>query len=98
MIWRKSGKSPGVVSNQEQVPRSSAQTIVSQYKVYGTDVLIPQSGRKCKLSTAAERKLLRMVNSQPKTNKKQVCNELNAAGRWVSVSTVTVHGIFSPVP
>lgn len=38
-----------------------------------------RSGRKCKLLTAAERKLVRMVKSQPKTNRKQVCSELDAA-------------------
>ena len=36
---------------------------------------------------AAERKL---VKSQPKTTTKQVCNELEAAGRQLSVSTVSV--------
>ena len=33
-------------------------------------------------------KLVRMVKSQPKNTKKQVCNELEAAGRQLSVSTV----------
>ena len=46
------------------------------------------SGRKHRLSPAAERKLVRMVNSQPKTTQKQVCNELQAAGSQISVSTV----------
>ena len=42
-----------------------------------------------KISPAAEKKLVRMVKSQAKNpTKKQVCNELEAAGRQVSVSAV----------
>ena len=80
----KSGKSFGAISKQLQVPRSTVQTAVWKCKVNGTFV----SGRKHKLSPAAERKLVRMVKSQLKTTKKQVCNELEAAARQVSVSTV----------
>lgn len=85
---KKSGKSLGAISKQLQVPRSTVQTIVCKYKVHGIVVSLPRSGRKRKLSPAAERKLVRMVKSQPRTTKKQVCDELEAAGTKVSVSTV----------
>ena len=68
--------------------RSQKFTSVSKDKVYGTVVALPRSGRKIKLSPAAERKLVRMVKSQPKSTNKQVCNELEAAGGQVSVSMV----------
>ena len=78
------------ISKQWQVQRSTVQTTVCKYKVNGTVVSLPWSGRKQKLeSPAVERKLVRMVKSQPKTIKRQVCNEWEAAGREVSVSTVT---------
>ena len=80
-------KSLEAISKQLQVPRSTVQTSVCKDEVHGTVLSLPRSGRKHKLSPAAERKLVRMV-SQQKTNKKQVCNELEAAGRQVSVSTV----------
>ena len=41
-----------------------------------------------KTQAAAERKMVWMVKSQPKTTKKQVCDELEAAGIQVSVSIV----------
>ena len=84
----KSGKSLGAISKQLQVPRSTVQTIVCKYKLHGIVVSLPRSGRKCKLSPAAERKLVRMVKSQPRTTKKQVWDEIEADGTQVSVSTV----------
>ena len=50
-------------------------------QLHGTSVSQPRS-------PAAERKLVRMVKSQQNTTKKQICNELEAAGRQVLVSTV----------
>ena len=41
-----------------------------------------------KLSPAAERKLVKMVKSQPKNTKKRVCNKFVAAGRLVTASTL----------
>ena len=64
----KSGKSLGAFSKQLQVPRSTVQTTVCEYKVHGTVVSLPPS-------PAAERKLVRFVKTQRKTTKKQVCNE-----------------------
>ena len=86
----KSGKSLGAISKQLQVQRTTVQTIVCNYKVHGTVVSLPRSrsGISRKLSTALERKLVRMVRSRPRTTKKQVCNELEAAGTQVSLSTV----------
>ncbi|TWW62316.1 hypothetical protein D4764_04G0009630 [Takifugu flavidus] len=84
----KSGKSLGAISKQLQVPRATVQTIVWKYKVHGAVLSLPRSGRKCKLSPAAERKLVRRVKSQPRSTKKQICQELEAAGTQVSVSTV----------
>lgn len=84
----KSGKSLGAISKQLQVPRSTVHTTVCKYKVHGTVVSLPRSGRKSKLSPAAEKKLVRMVKSKPRTAKKQVRDELQAAGTQVSVSTV----------
>ena len=52
------------------------QRTVCKYKVHDTVVSLPPSGRKHKLSPAAERKLIRMVKSQPKTTQKQVCTEV----------------------
>uniref|UniRef100_A0A3B1IFP7 Transposase Tc1-like domain-containing protein n=1 Tax=Astyanax mexicanus TaxID=7994 RepID=A0A3B1IFP7_ASTMX len=84
----KSGKSLGAISKQLQVPRATVQTIIRKYKVHGTVVSLPRSGRKRKLSHAAERRLVRMVKSQPRITKKQVCKDLEADGTQVSVSTV----------
>uniref|UniRef100_A0AAQ4PBH1 Sleeping Beauty transposase HTH domain-containing protein n=1 Tax=Gasterosteus aculeatus aculeatus TaxID=481459 RepID=A0AAQ4PBH1_GASAC len=84
----KSGKSLGAISKQLHVPRATVQTIVCEYKVHGTVLSLPRSGRKRKLSPAAERKLVRRVKSQPRTTKKQIGQELEAAGRQMSVCTV----------
>ena len=72
----KSRKSLGSISKQLQVPRSTAPTTVCRHKVHGT--LLP----------VAERTLVRMVKSRRQTTKELVCNELEAAGRQVSVSAV----------
>lgn len=86
--FNKSGKSLVAISKQLQVPRSTVHTIVCRYKVHGTVASLPLSGRKRKPSPATERKMVRMVKNQQSTIKKQVCNELEAAGTQVSVSTV----------
>ncbi|XP_077469472.1 uncharacterized protein LOC144084699 [Stigmatopora argus] len=67
----KSGKSLGAISKQLQVPRATVQTIVCKYKVHGTVLSLPRSGRKRKLSPAADRKLIRRVKIQPRITKKQ---------------------------
>lgn len=94
----KSGKSLRAISKQLQVPRATVQTIVCKYKVHGTVLSLPGSGRKRKLSPSAERKLVRSVKSQPRTTIKQICQELEAVGTQVSVSTVKrvlhLHGLF----
>ena len=69
------GKSLGAISKRLQAPRSTVQTAAWHSCV---------AEEKHKLSLAAERKLVRMVKGQPKTTKKQICNELEAAGRRVS--------------
>uniref|UniRef100_A0AAQ4Q0G1 Transposase Tc1-like domain-containing protein n=1 Tax=Gasterosteus aculeatus aculeatus TaxID=481459 RepID=A0AAQ4Q0G1_GASAC len=88
----KSGKSLGAISKQLQVPRATVQTIVCKYKVHGTVLSLPQSGRKRMLSPAAGR-----VKSQPRTTKKQICQEFEAAETQVLVSTVKrvlhIHGL-----
>lgn len=68
--------------------QSSFRSEESKFKVHGTVAWLPPSGRKHKLSPAAGRTLIRMDKSQPKTNEKQVGDELEAAGRLVTVSTV----------
>ena len=52
----KSGESLGAILKQLQGPRSTVQTTVSKYRVHGTVVSLPWSGRKHKISPAAERK------------------------------------------
>jgi len=88
----KSGKSLVAMSKQ-----LTEQTIVCRYKVQATVATLPWSGIKRKLSPATERKLATMVKSQRRTTKKQVCNELGAAGTQVSVSTIQLvlhrHGL-----
>ena len=65
----KSGKSLGAISKQLKVLRSTVQTVICKYFLHGTVQSLPQSARKCKLSSAAERKLVRMVKSQTKPQK-----------------------------
>uniref|UniRef100_A0A8C6KMD7 Tc1-like transposase DDE domain-containing protein n=1 Tax=Nothobranchius furzeri TaxID=105023 RepID=A0A8C6KMD7_NOTFU len=93
----KSGKSLGAISKQLQVPRATVQTIVCKYKVHGTVSSLPRSGRKHKLSPAAERKLVWRVKSEPRITKKQICQELEAAGIHLLLSTVKrvlhLHGL-----
>lgn len=68
LIDLKSGKSLGAVFKAATGPKINR---VCKYKVHGTVVSLPRSGRKCKLSPAAERKLVRIVKRQPRTTKKQ---------------------------
>lgn len=83
--FNKSEKSLGVISNQLQVPRLAVQTTVSKYKVHGTVVLLPQSGRKTQTITCC----WEMVKSHQKKNTiMQFYNESEAAGRQMLISTV----------
>ena len=84
----KSGTSLGAISKLLQDPRSTVQTTVCTYKVHGAVASPPRSRSKRKLSSAAERKLVRMVKGEPKKQLEQVCDGLEAAGRQVSVFTV----------
>lgn len=69
----KSGKSLEAILKQLQVPSFNVQTIIFfKYKVPGTVTSLPRSGRKGRLSPAAERKSVRIVKSQPRTTKKAV--------------------------
>ncbi|KAF3832026.1 hypothetical protein F7725_025691 [Dissostichus mawsoni] len=70
--FNKSGKSLGAISKQLKVPRSTVHTMCSCHTA--------MIRKKRELSPATERKLVRMVKSQRRTTKKQVCNELGAAG------------------
>ena len=69
----KLGKSLGAVSKQLQVLISTVQTAVCWYKVHGTAVALQQSENIN--YHVADRKPVRMVKSQPRTTKRQVCIE-----------------------
>ena len=84
----KSGTSLGAISRQLEVPRSSVQTILRKYRDLGTTKTLPRSGRKSKLTPTDERALVRKVRFNPKTTKKHLCQELEASGTTVSLSTV----------
>ena len=84
----KSGKTLGAISRLLDVPRSSVQTIVRKYRNLGTTKTLPRSGRKTKLTVNDERLLVRKVRCNPKTTKKHLCQELEASGTKVSLSTV----------
>lgn len=95
-IWKsgsltnKSEKSFGTISKELHVPRSTVQTIVYERKKHGTVVSLPCTGRKCKSSFAAERKLLRMVNSKPKNTNRQDCGELQSVGHYKQSSLFNI--------
>ena len=60
------------ISKAATAPKINCANDLCKYKVRDTYFLIvslPRSGRKNKLSPAAERKLVRMVKSEPKTTK-----------------------------
>ena len=83
----KSGKSTGAISKQFQVPRSTVKTTVCRFKVHGTAVSLPRP------ENTNYHLLLRdnwsgWSRVDQKSNKKQICSELEAAGRQVSLSTV----------
>lgn len=84
----KSGTSLGAISRQLGVSRPSVQTIVRKYRDLGTTKTLPRPGRKSKFTPTAERALVRKVHFNPKTNKKQLCVDLEASGTKVSQSTV----------
>ena len=67
----KSGKTLGSISKAVTGPKINC----------ANNCLWHRCDTKCKLSPAAERKSVRMDNSQLKNTKKQVCNELEAADR-----------------
>ena len=81
------GKSLGAISKQLQDQRSTVQTTF-KYRVHGTVVSPLWSGRKHKITRCWE-KIDQDGRESTKNTKKQVCNELEAAGRQLSVSTVS---------
>uniref|UniRef100_A0A3P9AWC1 Transposase Tc1-like domain-containing protein n=1 Tax=Maylandia zebra TaxID=106582 RepID=A0A3P9AWC1_9CICH len=60
------GSSLGANLKQLQITRSSVQTAVRVYKLFGCIVTLPRSGRRPKLSPSDERKLVRMLSNNLK--------------------------------
>uniref|UniRef100_A0A147A9W2 Transposase n=1 Tax=Fundulus heteroclitus TaxID=8078 RepID=A0A147A9W2_FUNHE len=84
----KSGKSLGAISKELQIPKSSVQSIIRKYDLFGCVSTLPRSGRRPKLSHSDELKLVKMFKDNPGTTKVQIWQELETAGMQVSLSTV----------
>ena len=84
----KSGLSFGAISKQSQRPRAHVQTIIRKYKAFGTTETLQRSGRKSKLTTKDEQILVRKVELNPKTTKKDMVKELAMSDIKVSTSTI----------
>lgn len=87
---RKHGQSQGYksISKDLNVPVSTVRSVIKKFKAHGTVANLPRCGRKRKIDERFQRKILRMVDKEPRLTSKQVQAALQSEGTTVSTRTI----------
>ena len=76
------------ISKALKVSRNTVGSIIRKFKAKGTIETLPGRGRKSKLSSVSTRRMIRIVNKNPRVTTKELQNDLKSAGVSVSVTTI----------
>ncbi|CAJ0941342.1 unnamed protein product [Ranitomeya imitator] len=92
-IVRKHEQSQGYksVSKDLNVPVSTVRSVIKKCKAHGTVANLPRCGRKRKMDKTFQRKIVRMLDKEPRLTSKQVQAALQSEGTTVSTRTIRRH-------
>lgn len=88
-IIDKHGKGKGYKTKQLDVPVTTVANFIKKFKVNGIVANLPGRGRKRKIDHRLRRRIVRMVEKEPRITAKEVQAELQ--GQGTSVSDRTIH-------
>lgn len=101
---RKHGQSQGYksISKDLNVPVSTVRSVINKCKAHGTVANLPRCGRKRKIDERFQRKIVRMVDKEPRLTSKQVQAVLQSEGTTVSTRTIrrrlNEKGLYGRIP
>ncbi|CAJ0919674.1 unnamed protein product [Ranitomeya imitator] len=89
-IVRKHEQSQGYksISKDLNVPVSTVRSVIKKFKAHGTVANRPRCGRKRKIDKRFKRKIVRMLDKEPRLTSKQVQAALQSEGTTVSTRTI----------
>ncbi|CAJ0922950.1 unnamed protein product [Ranitomeya imitator] len=89
-IVRKHEQSQGYksISKDLNVPVSTVRSVIKKFKAHGTVANFPRCGRKRKIDKRFQRKIVQMLDKEPRLTSKQVQAALQSEGTTVSTRTV----------
>ncbi|CAJ0957690.1 unnamed protein product [Ranitomeya imitator] len=92
-IVRKHEQSQGYksISKDLNVPVSTVRSVIKKCKAHGTVANLPRCGRKRKIDKRFQRKIVRMLDKEPRLTSKQVQAALQSEGTTVSTRTIRRH-------
>ncbi|CAJ0968620.1 unnamed protein product [Ranitomeya imitator] len=92
-IVRKHEQSQGYksISKDLNVPVSTMRSVIKTSKAHGTVANLPRCGRKRKIDKRFQRKIVRMLDKEPRLTYKQVQAALQSEGTTVSTCTIRRH-------
>ncbi|CAJ0915836.1 unnamed protein product [Ranitomeya imitator] len=77
------------ISKDLNVPVCTVRSVIKKFKAHGTVANLPRCGRKRKIDKRFQRKIVRMLDKEPRLTSKQVQAALQSEG--TTVSTRTIH-------
>ncbi|CAJ0933209.1 unnamed protein product, partial [Ranitomeya imitator] len=92
-IVRKHEQSQGYksISKDLNVPVSTVHSVIKKFKAHVTVANLPRCGRKRKIDKRFQRKIVRMLDKEPRLTSKQVQAALQSEGTTVSTHTICRH-------
>ncbi len=92
-IVEKQGQSQGYksISRDLNVPVSTVRNIIKRFTAHGTVANLPGRGWKSKINEKLQRRIVRMVDKEPRLTSKQIQADLQTQGTTVSARTIRCH-------
>ncbi|CAJ0929321.1 unnamed protein product [Ranitomeya imitator] len=92
-IVRKHEQSQGYksISKDLNVPVSTVRSVIKKFRPHGTMANLPRCGRKRKIDKRFQRKIVQMLDKEPRLISKQVQAALQSEGTTVSTRTIRRH-------
>ncbi len=93
IFFKKNGQSQGYksISRDLNVPVSTVCNIIKRFTAHGTVANLPERGLKSKINEKLQRRIVRMVDKEPRLTSKQTQADLQTQGTTVSAPTICRH-------